>query len=232
MDASDGNWKPDFLTFRDAFWRPHTKSYIWLAVLNVAYWGAFAVMVRIHSNVGSVLSGLAGICVTLYLVTKGIGLMDSLIPTFAFYAKDLLARQGWTIRFRSNWHKAECQPGCQISLERNLCNRCHQIIDASHLLTGSHSRWPLVSSSEYHRLYKLQQLETSASTCQLCRLLLRSVRLSTQSVTPAPLSPNISRAQIEGVLSLEVKEKLRKGQDPELTLQLWVEIYKSLRCFS
>jgi hypothetical protein len=79
-----------------------------------------------------------------------------------------------------------------------------------------------VSSSEYHRLYKLQQLETSASTCQLCRLLLRSAGLGTQSVTPElePGSPNIPRVQISDVLGLVVKETLRKGQDPQLTLQL------------
>jgi hypothetical protein len=58
VDARDGKLKPDFLTVREAFRRPHTTLCILLAFFCVMFWGIFAFvvweMVRTHNHGGTV----------------------------------------------------------------------------------------------------------------------------------------------------------------------------------
>jgi hypothetical protein len=131
VDARNGKLKPDLLTVREAFWRPHTTLCMLLAFFCVIFWGFFAWvvwdMVTTHDHGGNMIAvaiilSLVNICITGYLVGQGIGLIYSLIPTFTFYSKYFLARQGWTMRSRSNWQRAVCEPGCANPVVKQAWN--------------------------------------------------------------------------------------------------------------
>ena len=231
MDPGD---RVKCLTARESIKLLCAKVNIAVAIACFVFWGitctVFGWVVSMLRNDHSwnlifvaILSGLCAVILMLYLYSVVVCIFD-LIPTFIYCAKSCLVQHQWSIRFHSDWQKAVCKSDCKTSLERLLCDRCHEIVDTSLLLTGR--LWPLVPSIENHKYYKWQELEDSAATCQLCQLLLLSVkspqsaRLGMESPTLSASSRRILTAQTGEILNLRISETISTGQGMQVCLQL------------
>jgi hypothetical protein len=231
MDPGD---RENCLTVGESLRLLRAKVNIVLAILCLFVggisWASFGIMVWGMRNdragnliVAAIILGIMATCITLYLYSVAVVILK-LIPTFMYCAKCCLVRHQWSIRFGSYWQRAVCKSDCKTSLEQSLCDRCHKIVGTSSLLTGG--LWPLVPSIENHKYYKWQELEVSAATCQLCQLLLLSVkslqsaRLSIESPTPSGGSRSIFTAQTGEILNLRISETISIGQGLQVCLQL------------